>query len=53
MTLNDILQATGVALVLLLAVIWIIRKIRRKDGDCGCGCEDCPVKKKCCKINND
>lgn len=47
MTLNDILQAAGVGLILLMAVIWIIRRSTRKNSDCGCGCAGCPIKEKC------
>ncbi len=47
MSLNDILQATGVAVCLILALWWIIRRFTRKGSDCASGCEDCPVKKHC------
>ncbi|MCM1451763.1 MAG: FeoB-associated Cys-rich membrane protein [Clostridium sp.] len=49
MSLNDILQAAGVGLILILAIAWMIRRARRKDEGCGCGCEGCPVKKECNK----
>lgn len=45
MTLNDTLQAAGVAIVLICAVIWIVRRACRKKNDCGCA--DCPIREKC------
>lgn len=47
MTLNDILQATGVGLILLMAIVWIIRRATREKDVCGSGCEGCPIKGKC------
>lgn len=49
MNLNDLLQAIGVAAVLILTIVWIIRRIRRKDNGCDCGCDGCPIKDKCSK----
>lgn len=53
--MNDILQWTAVILILALAAVWIIRRIRRKSPtdrasspcDTCCGCDLSRQKKKC------
>ncbi len=41
-TLNNILQTIGVAVIVIMAVVWLIRRIiRKRKGDAGCGCSDC------------
>lgn len=52
-SLNNILQSVGVAIILVMAVLWVVRRIvrrRRKKCDTGFDCScceaDCPVKPK-------
>ncbi len=40
------LQWTVVGVIVLAAVIWTIRRSRRKD-DCSCGCGGCLLKDSC------
>lgn len=48
--INDILQGAAVAIILALAVIWIVRRVRRKGSSpCDCGCGGCPIKGDCRK----
>lgn len=54
MTANDIIQAAIVAAILIAAIIWIIRKIRKKSKCNSCdenSCAACPLadKHRCCK----
>lgn len=54
MTTNDIIQYTVVAVVIILAVVWMIRRAKRKDcNSCGCGCSDCSIANKCDKDKKD
>lgn len=49
-TLNDILQLAGVAIALVICVIYIVRRIirRRKRPDgCAKDCDGCPLSSKC------
>lgn len=42
MDLNDILQWTAIAVILIVTVAYIIRKVtRRHNGCCGCGLKNC------------
>ena len=45
MTLNSVLQWVAVALILRMAIVYIVRKLRR---DKGCG--SCELKDKCDKL---
>ena len=45
MTLNSVLQWVAVALILIMAIVYIVRKLRR---DKGCG--SCELKDKCDKL---
>lgn len=40
---------TVIVLAIVAAAAWLlVRSLRhRDDGDCGCGCDDCPVKRDC------
>ncbi|MBD5374419.1 MAG: hypothetical protein HDR77_02940 [Bacteroides sp.] len=53
-SLNEILQAAGVAFALIVCILYIVRRVRRKNLDTDCsGCplaEHCsPTHKKGCK----
>lgn len=40
---------TVIVLVIVGAAAWLlVRSLRRRSGgDCGCGCDDCPVRRDC------
>lgn len=45
MTLNEIFQGIAVAAIVIAAVVWIIRKVRRRSSCCGgCSCGECGLK---------
>lgn len=51
---NDILQVTGVAVALIICIIWIVKRIRRRYAtDDGCGekdsCQGCELSELCSK----
>lgn len=50
--MNDLLQWTAVVLVIALAIIWIIRRLRKKPSDSPCAsCAGCELAN-CNKGNN-
>ena len=47
--MNDMIQAVSVAVILAIAAVWIVRRIRRGGSASSCDCGECPVKDSCRK----
>lgn len=44
---NDLFQWLSVAAILIVVILYIIRRLRRRDKGCGCGCDNCNLKNNC------